>query len=161
MLRKFTLVAMAIVSFAIAHAGQAALGWTLAECQRNYRSEGVYQGKQWGLDSYVFDMDGFVKISVLFKDGKVISVTYAGFGSELNETMVQNLLEQNAPIAIWHNYGLQKDQTTQYVGMTGDEMRYYAILSEAVFLGMPLKQLQISRIELSDVIEEQLKSEKL
>jgi len=151
---------MAIASLAIGHAGKAALGWTLAECQRNYHGEGIYQGKQWGLDSYVFDTDGLVKISVLFKDGKVISVTYAGFGSELNETMLQNLLEQNVPAAVWHK-GVQKDQTTQYVGMIGDEMRYYAILSEALFLGTPLKRLQISGIELSDVIEEQLRNEKV
>jgi hypothetical protein len=143
-----------------AASSQAALGWSLAECREHYKSKGTSDGiDDLGLDAYSFSTQGYT-ISVALEKDKVISVTYATLNFDTG--VIDQILAVNAPKATWTK--MDSEWLTDHskpVYWKGSEMAintYFAVLSQVTFLGTFVQKLQVSREEISDLIEEHRKA---
>jgi hypothetical protein len=76
---------------------KAGLGWNYAECQKHYGKPRNLGLDQYGLHKQAFDLPRYTIIALFGNDGKAVSIQYLTLDhGALNESMIQNILAQNA-----------------------------------------------------------------
>jgi hypothetical protein len=146
-----------------AFTSQAGLGWSLAECQTHYKSEGSTTGKDdLGLDAYSFSTQGY-SINVALENNKVITISYVT--QSFDDGVIEKILATNAPKATWtkddNGWFTDHSKPVYWTGTENGIGTYFAILTQITIFGTPVQKLQVSLQEVSDMINKQRKTSDL
>jgi hypothetical protein len=111
-LKRVLLVAVSLTILAIT--SKAGLGWTLDECKKHYGEPTSTETHALGLKKLTFLVKDFYVVVQTDNKGKVGLITYTR--PSIDEVLVKQLMEQNAPKVLWTPYQISEPECQAWTG---------------------------------------------